>query len=50
MALCYFCNNKAENNCSDCNLPICKVHSMLLEKQTSSGGSELAPYCPQCAK
>ena len=50
MVLCYFCNNKAENNCNDCNMPICKYHSAIIEKQLSSGETTTAPYCPNCAK
>ncbi|MHA1298995.1 MAG: hypothetical protein ACTSO9_06070 [Candidatus Helarchaeota archaeon] len=50
MALCYYCNNVANNKCSQCNLSICESHTVLLEQQTPSGGSESVPCCSQCAK
>ncbi|MHA1380077.1 MAG: hypothetical protein ACTSRG_17025 [Candidatus Helarchaeota archaeon] len=48
MTLCYFCNNVADHECTSCNLPICDIHTVLLEKQTPSGGTESGYYCPSC--
>ena len=49
MVLCYFCNIKAEKKCNECDMPICKNHSLVVEK-VSSGVTEQALYCPKCAE